>query len=1004
MADEKKIFEIEIISTTKGSLDANVKLLVEQKNALKDVQNQIKKLDEAEQKYGKSAIEKNTQRRIELIKQEAAYKQAISETQRTVREYTKIDQAVGGSMQKNSLILGQYKDAWRQLNEEQKRSKGGQELKKQIDMLDASLKKSDASIGNYQRNVGNYGEALSGLKGIFGAVGAAVAGAVGGFKIFQGVMSATQGTSDMLEFSIAETSGAFEVLKKSVATMDFSLFIRNAEDAAKANRELAEALAETFEIYNALNINKSAISKQLAEYEETLRDTGKATEERVAAGKAAEKLVEQFYETEIESNKNIFDLTVNSVASRIKDHELKKEGIKLTKEERDAQIKLTGEQLKSYMSNYNLNREKIQQAQKYTEALEILDRVNKSVGQGTATGYMFVSDEEYNKARKLVAQAGDDVKELAKLTKQYDLASDKEIESVVEAWVKLNYSQAAAYNENKRLVNATNSVEAQATRERKAEDDKRQKNAEDAAKKYQDTIKKNNALILALNRSLLDAEIGQMTEGVEKQLAAQDAAQKKRLEDLEKSYQEQRAANIANNVSNEELDKAYQNAAEAIEKDGAKKRLDILRNLNDEKFKEYQDSLTDQKKIEEAGVIAFERAEKKKTEAYKREQAERVSRAQSTDTSINTAEADYRVEAERIAMLSVSEDERAKLNLQNEKKLAQAKANAYMAELKYLASTGDISSDRYKWLLSQLKNMIDEIDKLGGEGGDKKGSPAAKWLAKALGVDEESAEEIINAAFDIANQVADILVDSKRQSVERELELEHKRIDDEAESKKKALEDQRNKGIISEKKYQKELEKVDKDADARRQDAERKAFEEKKRLDVKSALINTALSITKTFAMYGWPWGIIPAAIAAATGAVQVAAIQSQRYAKGGILVGKSHAEGGIKGHINGNPIEVEGGEVVINKRSAALFRNQLSAINSYNGYGRKFAEGGMFDGSMFAPAPIPASSPRQQAVSRQEVEAIVNTAVRNIRVYVVESDITEAQESVKRVEVMSNF
>ena len=271
-------------------------------------------------------------------------------------------------------------------------------------------------------------------------------------------------------------------------------------------------------------------------------------------------------------------------------------------------------------------------------------------------------------------------------------------------------------------------------------------------------------------------------------------------------------------------------------------------------------------------------------------------------------------------------------------------------------------------------------------------------------MDEESAEEIINAAFDIANQVADILVDSKRQSVERELELEHKRIDDEAESKKKALEDQRNKGIISEKKYQKELEKVDKDADARRQDAERKAFEEKKRLDVKSALINTALSITKTFAMYGWPWGIIPAAIAAATGAVQVAAIQSQRYAKGGILVGKSHAEGGIKGHINGNPIEVEGGEVVINKRSAALFRNQLSAINSYNGYGRKFAEGGMFDGSMFAPAPIPASSPRQQAVSRQEVEAIVNTAVRNIRVYVVESDITEAQESVKRVEVMSNF
>ena len=983
MADEKKIFEIEIISTTKGSLDANVKLLIEQKNALKDVQNQIKKLDEAEQKYGKSAIEKNTQRRIELIKQEAAYKQAISETQRTVREYTKIDQAVGGSMQKNSLILGQYKDAWRQLNEEQKKSKGGQELLRQINAMDASLKKSDASIGNYQRNVGNYGEALSGLKGIFGAVGAAVAGAVTAFNAFKGIMLSTWGTSRDLDIAVAGLNAGFGLLKKSLATLDFSLFINNATNAGKAAAELAKELDHAFGRFNSLTLMEAEASKELEKLRTKIGNATLSPEERIAA--------------EEEYNKKTIALAERRAA--------------IYRDEADARLKvlaktsgLEEEQVEKLIKEYDLNEDIIDQAYDYLNAKKSVDNYYNQANRTGTAGFEFVKPESIKKQEELINKTGDNVKKLAEDLKKLQINDKEALSGFVEARTNQLLAEAEGIKRTREAANQANSLRKQMADEEKAVADKRQKNAEDAAKKYQDTIKKNNELILALNRSLLDAEIGQMTEGVEKQLAAQDAARKKRLEDLEKSYQEQRAANIANNVSNEELDKAYQNAAEAIEKDGAKKRLDILRNLNDEKFKEYQDSLTDQKKIEEAGVVAFERAEKKKTEAYKREQAERVSRAQSTDTSINTAEADYRVEAERIAMLSVSEDERAKLNLQNEKKLAQAKANAYMAELKYLASTGDISSDRYQWLLSQLKNMIDEIDKLGGEGGDKKGSPAAKWLAKVLGVDEESAEEIINAAFDIANQVADILVDSKRQSVERELELEHKRIDDEAESKKKALEDQRDKGIISEKKYQKELEKVDKNADARRQEAERKAFEEKKRLDVKSALINTALSITKTFAQYGWPWGIIPAAIAAATGAVQVAAIQSQRYAKGGILVGKSHAEGGIKGHINGNPIEVEGGEVVINKRSAALFRNQLSAINSYNGYGRKFAEGGMFDGSMFAPAPIPASSPRQQAVSRQEVEAIVNTAVRNIRVYVVESDITEAQESVKRVEVMSNF
>jgi hypothetical protein len=63
--------------------------------------------------------------------------------------------------------------------------------------------------------------------------------------------------------------------------------------------------------------------------------------------------------------------------------------------------------------------------------------------------------------------------------------------------------------------------------------------------------------------------------------------------------------------------------------------------------------------------------------------------------------------------------------------------------------------------------------------------------------------------------------------------------------------------------------------------------------------------------------------------------------AANGLLVGPSHAKGGIKINTPGGMIEAEGGEAIINKRSTAMFKPILSAINEAGG-GVKFANGGM--------------------------------------------------------------
>ena len=63
---------------------------------------------------------------------------------------------------------------------------------------------------------------------------------------------------------------------------------------------------------------------------------------------------------------------------------------------------------------------------------------------------------------------------------------------------------------------------------------------------------------------------------------------------------------------------------------------------------------------------------------------------------------------------------------------------------------------------------------------------------------------------------------------------------------------------------------------------------------------------------------------------------KTQNGKKGGLFVGKSHAKGGIPAIVvdTGQPIEVEGGEVIINKEASKKYWKELSEINQSAGNG----------------------------------------------------------------------
>lgn len=96
----------------------------------------------------------------ELKVNQNALKDAMYATSGTFQDV--VDAATGASKSYNSLVhqMAALKEEWRATNDEARRN----ELGVQIAGVNKQLKDMDASVGNFQRNVGNYSSALDGLK------------------------------------------------------------------------------------------------------------------------------------------------------------------------------------------------------------------------------------------------------------------------------------------------------------------------------------------------------------------------------------------------------------------------------------------------------------------------------------------------------------------------------------------------------------------------------------------------------------------------------------------------------------------------------------------------------------------------------------------------------------------------------------------------------------------------------------------------------------------------
>lgn len=139
----------------------------------------------------------------------------------------------------------------------------------------------------------------------------------------------------------------------------------------------------------------------------------------------------------------------------------------------------------------------------------------------------------------------------------------------------------------------------------------------------------------------------------------------------------------------------------------------------------------------------------------------------------------------------------------------------------------------------------------------------------------------------------------------------------------------------------------------------RQAFGEQTAVGKASAIAETTINTYKAaqsayaslagIPIVGPGLGAAAAALAVVAGLknVQKIALTKDKFARGGIISGPSHANGGVPILTPTGMIEAEGGESIINKNSTRMFARELSAINEAGGGKKIFAKGGVISGNL---------------------------------------------------------
>lgn len=504
-----------------------------------------------------------------------------------------------------------------------------------------------------------------------------------------------------------------------------------------------------------------------------------------------------------------------------------------------------------------------------------------------------------------------------------------------------NILQASKEFYDKELLIHNTELDAELKAEEEAEKNRHEKNVGTARERtvipslqkgYNEAY--NSGELASMNTSQIEAYFAKYKEELDKWLEEQDEALKKGKLSIEE-YTELTSGKLLESYRNQEItfvefldnmrqeDETHQNKLNVIEKKGEvereqneKEHRKNMQQANSEYFSNMEQELSnyissisrqrDKATVKNAwGIINYG-----KTRAALKELQVDTNQALQ---GIAAAKADMIKKLEKDE-ISFGDFDKIMTQLDSLEAEAKTTAQGVSEDLKNLLGDFWGSIDQWVQQVGQTMNSIlSSLSEMESNEYDKRIEEQEKYI--------EEYEKLLDKQKDITEQHASAI-----ESIEDELSTARG-------DRRQQLIDQLNAemaaqraSLAQEKKIEREKEK----AEEKKKKLEHDQAVAKKKMQLAQAAINMAMAISMA-AVNSWPIPAIPMmALAAAAGAAQIAAIQSQNipsYGSGGVIQGKSHREGGVK--VLGGQAEVEGGEFITNKVTTSKNVDLLEYINT---------------------------------------------------------------------------
>lgn len=284
-----------IIDENTGSFGFLVARMQELKAGIDATNARIKQITK-DYDEGRMAVDDYNQELQENLEELQKLRTEQGDVRSSLNASTKALLSAKGSYVEMSQTLGQLRNAYRQLSKEQREGAVGTEMLGQIKLLDAELKEVDASMGNFQRNVGGYEEALKQVlpaqAGLIIDLGKLSVEGGGIPSLFNGMKNSIVGMTKAAIAFMATPLGMVLTALAAAAGAAFALFNARNKEIEKQADESAKALERQKEQMDRLSADIDYTIR-------LLRAQGKETE--------ANAMQMQKYEDAVTASKNALE-------------------------------------------------------------------------------------------------------------------------------------------------------------------------------------------------------------------------------------------------------------------------------------------------------------------------------------------------------------------------------------------------------------------------------------------------------------------------------------------------------------------------------------------------------------------------------------------------------------------------------------------------------------------------------------------------------------------------